>query len=214
MDLGRTRYILLADAKLMTTSIPPSSQVPKSSGNKPLVLVVLLMLLVAGGLLYVKLGGDEQPKAAPPPPPPTTTEAAVDQVIPPPPPPPEPTASAAPTVVKKAPAKSETGCSTCGSCTGTEPNGFRGALAGRAALAQRCYEKALGQAGELTGKLTVGVCVGVGGQVCSASIEKDSLGSPLVSQCVLNIYRATTFPSPKNGCIQAQVPMNFVPKKQ
>lgn len=195
----------------MTTSIPPS-QPPKSSSNKPLVLVVLLMFLVAGALLYVKLGGDEPPKAAPPPPP-SAPEAAIDQIIPPPPPPAEPTASAAPSAVKKAPAKSDTGCSTCGNCTGTEPNGFRGALAGRAALAQRCYEKALGQAGELTGKLTVGVCVGVGGQVCSASIEKDSLGSPLVSQCVLNIYRATTFPSPKNGCIQAQVPMNFVPKK-
>jgi outer membrane biosynthesis protein TonB len=195
----------------MTTSIPPS-QPPKSGSNKPLVLVVLLMLLVAGGLLYVKLGGDEPPKAAPPPPPPSAPDA-IDQVIPPPPPPPEPTASAAPSAVKRGPAKSDTGCSTCGNCTGTEPNGFRGALAGRAALAQRCYEKALGQAGELTGKLTVGVCVGVGGQVCSASIEKDSLGSPLVSQCVLNIYRATTFPSPKNGCIQAQVPMNFVPKK-
>jgi hypothetical protein len=194
----------------MSTSAPP----PKSSGSKPFVIAVLLMLLLMGGLIYWKLSGDDEQKtASAPPPAPAATDPAIDQVIPPPPLP-EPSASAAPTAsAKKGPPKFDTGCSTCNNCQGIEPNGFRGALAGRAALAQRCYEKALGTQEQLTGKLTVGLCVGVGGQVCSAGIEKDTLGSPLVSQCVLNIYRATTFPSPKNGCVQAQVPLNFVPKK-
>lgn len=194
----------------MSTSAPP----PKTSSTKPFVIAVLLMLLLMGGLIYLKISGDEDSKpTATPVPSAGLAEPAVDQVIPPPPPPP-PAASSSPAVVtKKAPAKSDTGCSTCNNCQGTEPNGFRGALSGRAALAQRCYEKALGTQEQLTGKLTVGLCVGVGGQVCSAGIEKDTLGSPLVSQCVLNIYRATTFPSPKNGCVQAQVPLNFVPKK-
>jgi hypothetical protein len=194
----------------MSTTPPP----PKSSGTKPFVIAVLLMLLLMGGLIYLKLSGEDDAKpTATPTPSGAAAEPVIDQVIPPPPPPP-PAASSAPAVVaKKGTPKFDTGCSTCGNCQGTEPNGFRAALAGRAALAQRCYEKALGTQEQLTGKLTVGVCVGVGGQVCSAGIEKDSLGSPLVSQCVLNIYRATTFPSPKNGCIQAQVPLNFVPKK-
>jgi hypothetical protein len=193
----------------MSTTAPP----PKSSGTKPFVIAVLLMLLLMGGLIYLKLSGEEEPKPTTPVPSAVSTEPVIDQVIPPPPPPP-PSASSAPTVAsKKGPPKFDSGCSTCANCQGTEANGFRGALAGRAALAQRCYEKALGTQEQLTGKLTVGLCVGVGGQVCSAGIEKDTLGSPLVSQCVLNIYRATTFPSPKNGCVQAQVPLNFIPKK-
>lgn len=193
----------------MSTTAPP----PKPSGSKPFVIAVLLMLLLMGGLIYWKLSGEEPAPTVAPVPTATATGPVIDQVIPPPPPPP-PSASSAPSVVtKKAPAKFDSFCSTCGSCRGTETNGFRGALAGRAALAQRCYEKALGTQEGLTGKLTVGLCVGVGGQVCSAGIEKDTLGSPLVSQCVLNIYRATTFPSPKNGCVQAQVPLNFIPKK-
>jgi hypothetical protein len=193
----------------MSSTAPP----PKSSGSKPFVIAVLLMLLLMGGLVYLKLSGDEQKPTAAPPPAATSTGPVIDQVIPPPPPPP-PAASSSPAVVtKKAPAKFDSGCSTCGNCQGTEAAGFRGTLSGRAALAQRCYEKALGTQEGLTGKLTVGLCVGVGGQVCSAGIEKDTLGSPLVSQCILNIYRATTFPSPKNGCVQAQVPLNFIPKK-
>jgi len=50
--------------------------------------------------------------------------------------------------------------------------------------------------------------------VCSASVSNDSLGSPMVAQCVTNIYRATTFPSPKNGCVDARVPLNFMPEKK
>jgi hypothetical protein len=193
----------------MSTTAPP----PKSSGAKPFVIAVLLMLLLMGGLIYLKLSGDEEKPTATPVPTATSTEPVIDQVIPPPPPPPPSASATSSAVTKKAAPKFDSGCSTCGNCQGTEVNGFRATLQGRAALAQRCYEKALGTQEGLTGKLTVGLCVGVGGQVCSAGIEKDSLGSPLVSQCVLNIYRATTFPSPKNGCVQAQVPLNFVPKK-
>jgi len=173
------------------------------------------MLLLAGGLVYMKFGGSDESKSESAKTSSATAKPVIDQVIPPPPPPPEPppSASASATVAKKSAPKTDTGCSTCGNCQGTEASGFRGAVAGRAALAQRCYEKALGQQELLTGKLTVGLCVGVGGQVCSAGIEKDSLGSPLVSQCVLNLYRSTTFPSPKNGCVQAVVPLNFVPQK-
>ncbi len=193
----------------MTTSLPP----PKSGSSKPFAIAALLMLLLMGGLVYVKLSGSDEPKPEPAPPR-SAPKPVIDQVIPPPPPPPEPPPSASASApVKKSAPKNDTGCSTCGNCQGTEAGGFRGAIAGRAALAQRCYEKALGQQEQLTGKLTVGVCVGVGGQVCSARIEKDSLGSPLVAQCVLNLYRSVTFPSPKNGCVQAAVPLNFIPQK-
>src|SRR4029079_18167549 len=120
------------------------------------------------------------------------------------------------TVAKKAPtvAGSGPGCGSCGKCTGEAAPSFAAVLRARANQAQRCYEKALAQQESLQGRLSVNLCVGVGGAVCGASVSNDSLGSPMVSQCVTNIYRATTFPSPKNGCVDAQVPLNFLPEKK
>jgi outer membrane biosynthesis protein TonB len=177
------------------------------------------MLLLMGGLIYWKLGGSDDKPA---PPPITIASSApagptVDQVVPPPPPPPTATAvedAGAVTSVKKGAPGIGTNCGSCGKCTGEPAASFTSVLRGRAGQAQRCYEKALSQQEGLQGKLSVNLCVGVGGSVCSASVGNDSLGSPLVSQCVLNIYRATTFPSPKNGCVDAQVPLNFLPEKK
>lgn len=198
------------------SSAPPP---PPKSGSGQLIGVVIVMLLLMGGLIYWKLGGsDDKPAPAPV----TIASSApagpmVDQVVPPPPPPPAPVASedaGAAASPKKQIVSGGTGCGSCGKCTGEPAPSFTAALRGRAGQAQRCYEKALAQQEGLQGKLSVNLCVGVGGAVCSASTSNDSLGSPLVSQCVLNIYRATTFPSPKNGCVDAQVPLNFLPEKK
>jgi outer membrane biosynthesis protein TonB len=193
----------------MSTSIPP----PPKSDNRPFIIAALLMLLLIGGLVVWKMGGEEKP----PPGPPVETAVApspvAEHVVPPPPPIASQDAGPAPESTKKVVATS-TFCSTCGKCTGTAAPNFQSIVRGRAGAAQRCYEKALAQQEQLQGKLSVNLCVGVGGGVCGASIASDSLGSPLVSQCVLNIFRATTFPSPKNGCVDAQVPLNFVPQKQ
>jgi hypothetical protein len=174
---------------------------------------MLLMLLLIGGLVVWKMQGAgeghrEVPSVDAPPP----TVAIPDQVLPPPPPIASEDAGSNPEPTKKS-IVSSTFCSSCSACTGTEAPTFQSMARGRAGAAQRCYEKALQQQEQLQGKLTVNLCVGVGGGVCSASISNDSLGSPLVSQCVLNLFRATPFPSPKNGCVQAQVPLNFIPKK-
>jgi len=175
---------------------------------------MLLMLLLIGGLVVWKMQGEgeghrEVPSADVPP---SQTVAIPDQVLPPPPPIASVDAGSNLEPTKKSVVAS-TFCSSCSACTGTEAPNFQSMARGRAGAAQRCYEKALQQQEQLQGKLTVNLCVGVGGGVCSASISNDSLGSPLVSQCVLNLFRATPFPSPKNGCVQAQVPLNFVPKK-
>jgi outer membrane biosynthesis protein TonB len=194
----------------MTTSTPP----PPKSSNRPFIIAILLMLLLVGALAVWKLGGEEEKPAQLPPEPVTTAAPIPDQVLPPPPPIASAADASAPEpTTKKGPVQS-TFCPTCGSCSGTAAANFQSIVRGRAQAAQRCYEKALAQQDQLQGKLSVKLCVGVGGGVCSASIASDSLGSPLVSQCVLNIFRATTFPSPKNGCVDAQVPLNFVPQKQ
>ena len=196
---------------MTTTTTPP----PKSS-SRPFIIAMLLMLLVIGGLVVYTLGGDEKPATATAPVDTAPTAAAIpDQTLPPPPPiASEDAGQPAPDAKKKVVSGGSTFCSTCGKCQGTAAANFQGAVRGRAGAAQRCYEKALAQQEGLQGKLSVSLCVGVGGGVCGASIANDSLGSPLVSQCVLNIFRATTFPSPKNGCVDAQVPLNFVPQKQ
>lgn len=177
------------------------------------------MLLMMGGLIYWKVGGSSD-KASPAPSATVAsgpTEPTVDQIVPAPPPPlpPPVTEDAGVSTTKKATSPGiGTNCSSCGKCMGDAAPSFSAVLRGRAGQAQRCYEKALSQQEGLQGKLSVSLCVGVGGAVCGASISKDTLGSPLVSQCVLNIYRATTFPSPKNGCVDAEVPLNFLPEKK
>jgi outer membrane biosynthesis protein TonB len=192
-----------------TTSLPP-----KSSSNKPFIIAMLLMLLLIGGLVIYTLGGDEKRSVPPPADSVPIASPIPDQVLPPPPPIASAEDAGASPETKKKVVTGSTGCSSCGRCEGTAAANFQSIVRGRAASAQRCYEKALAQQEGLQGKLSVSLCVGVGGGVCGASISNDSLGSPLVSQCVLNIFRATTFPSPKNGCVDAQVPLNFVPQKK
>jgi hypothetical protein len=200
---------------MANTSVPP----PPKSNNGPFIIAALLMLLLMGGLVFWKFGmtSDDKPAPGPPPVASAPPEPIPEQVIPPPPPPPpsaEPDAGVTATAKKSVGGGIGTGCQTCGKCTGEAAPSFTSVLRARANQAQRCYEKALAQQEQLQGKLTVSLCVGVGGGVCNANISSDQLGSPMVAQCVANIYRATTFPSPKNGCVDAQVPLNFVPQKQ
>lgn len=195
-----------------TSSTPP----PPKSGSGQFIGAAIVMLLLMGGLIYWKLGGtDDKPAPAPQPVVTAPTGPTVDQVVPPPPPPPVvEDAGAVPTAKKAVAGFTGTGCTNCGKCTGDAAPSFSAVLRARANQAQRCYEKALAQQEGLSGRLSVNLCVGVGGAVCGASVSKDTLGSPLVSSCVLNIYRATTFPSPKNGCVDAEVPLNFLPEKK
>jgi outer membrane biosynthesis protein TonB len=206
----------------MPSNMPPSSAPPPppKHGSGPFVGAVIVMLLLRGGLVFWKMGGSEKPAQSPAPPTSVAQEPGVDQVVPPPPPPPPPSGgtedAGTPSSTKKPVASTGTGtgCSSCGNCSGEPAPSFSAVLRARANQAQRCYEKALAQQETLQGRMTVDVCVGVGGSVCGATVTSDSLGSPMVAQCVTNIYRATTFPSPKNGCVEAKVPLNFLPEKK
>jgi hypothetical protein len=41
------------------------------------------------------------------------------------------------------------------------------------------------------------------------------MGSPGVGQCAANIFRsAGSYPAPRGGCVDAMVPMSFVPQGQ
>ena len=182
---------------------------PPKSGSGAFIAAALLMLLVMGGLIFWKLrgGSEEKPIATPPPPPP---QAPMLEEPPPPPPPPEEVVDSGTktTVIKKVGASG--GCA--GECTGKEPAGLRSALAAKAGQARGCYERALRQNATLSGRLAVSVRIGPGGAVCSANVAQNGLGDPGVASCVVAMFRGASFPAPEGGCVDAQVPMNFVPK--
>ncbi len=185
---------------------------PHKSGGSGFIIAAIVMLLLVGGLVLWKTRGKDEPKEATNvPPPPTTTRAPVLEQPPPPPPPPEPDAGE-----KKKPTNGKVkyvgsgGCT--GECKGTASASLRSALRSRAGQARGCYERGLRQNSMLQGKIVVSIRVGPSGQVCSAGIASNSVGDPGVASCVLGMFRSGTFPAPQGGCVDAQVPMNFVPK--
>jgi hypothetical protein len=169
------------------------------------------MLLLMGGLIFWKLrGSDEKPVASVQPPPPATTPQVFEQPPPPPPPPPPPEEDAGKKPTGKVVGVGGGGCA--GECKGTAGAALQSALAAKAGAARGCYERGLRQNATLQGKLVVSVRVGPGGQVCSAGVASNSLGDPGVASCVVGLFRSASFPAPEGGCVDTQVPMNFVPK--
>ncbi len=197
----------------MSTSInPPSSRgpagVPPSGGNAKYIAVGILLLFGMIGLVVWKFGGSSEP-------PKVTTQPAVQNTTPeskmddvPPPPPveaPPPDAGPTKTIVRVGPDP----C-TAKTCGGTMTAELEAALSVRAKQARRCYEQELKNDPALKGKIAVTVRVGANGTVCSAAITSSEL--PAISPCVERVFRASgAFPPPKNGCVEANVPMSFIP---
>ena len=197
----------------MTSTPPPP---PKTGGSGPFIAAALVMLLLMGGLIYWKTrdSGTEAKQTPPPPALPTATTPVFDEPPPPPPPPEEP--KDAGTDNKQATKKIVSGgggggCS--GECKGEPPANLRAVLSGKAAQARGCYERALRQNAMLEGRLKVGLRIGPQGQVCSANITANELGDPGVASCVLQMFRGSPFPAPTGGCVDAEVPMKFEPRK-
>jgi hypothetical protein len=199
------------------SSLPPS---PPTTNNTGLLIGgALIALLGVGGAVFA-LRGEDAPK---PEVPVTVTSAdtGVRAAPPPPPPPPEeePSANAAPTAPATTTAKSAagsaadnrgpSGCS--GTCTGSAEAGLREALRQRGASAKGCYNKALRSNPTLQGKMTVAVRVSPTGNACSASASNNTLGDASVTTCILQQFRSGAYPKPTGGCVDVQVPLNFVP---
>jgi TonB family protein len=85
-------------------------------------------------------------------------------------------------------------------------------LAGRGAQARSCYERALRTNTMLQGRMVVSLRIGPSGSVCSANVTQNEL-DPGVGNCVAQMFRTTSFPAPKGGCVDASVPLRFEPKK-
>jgi hypothetical protein len=188
----------------MSASTPPP---PATSGNGKYVLIALVLLAAIVGLVVWRNSNKppEPQTLVPPPPPPSTVNPKVDDV--PPPPPPEPDAGPPKRVITTV----SGGCDNKG-CGGSSTPELENALAFRAKQAHRCYDQALTVDNTLKGKVQIAVRVAANGNVCSASVASNDMGTPSVAQCVAGYFRATGhFPAPKGGCVDANVPISFVP---
>ncbi|MFZ5891668.1 MAG: AgmX/PglI C-terminal domain-containing protein [Myxococcota bacterium] len=194
----------------MTSTPPPP---PKHGGSGPFIAAAVIMLLLMGGLIYWKIGGDA-PKPAPSSAPvaANTPPPLLDEPPPPPPPPEEPKDAGAEAKQQKKAVASTGGGGCGGECKGEPPASLRTILAGRGAQARRCYERALMQNNMLQGRMQVSLRIGPTGSVCSANLTQNEL-DPGIGNCVLGIFRSSTFPAPKGGCVDASVPLRFEPKK-
>jgi hypothetical protein len=194
----------------MAETTPPP---PKSGGSGPIIIAAVLMLFLIGGLIVWKvMGTSETPK---PPTPVAVTSVQPTGDEPPPPPPPPPPEEDAGKPDEKVPGKKvAVALNPCSKeCTGSATAALTSALTGRAGQSRSCYEKALSSNATLEGTMTVGVKVGISGQVCSARVVADGLHDPGVANCVIARFASSTFPAPQGGCAEVNVPLRFMAKK-
>ena len=184
------------------------------SGNGKFIALAVLLLGAIGAVVAWKtcqkppepivLG----PLDAGPPPRPTKN---IDDDIPPPP----VVEDAGPDAGKKAVTPVFTG-NQCDAkkCTGSAGSDVETALSFRAKQAHRCYDNALGQDPTLRGKVSIAVRIGSNGQACSAGVASNEMASaPGVANCVAGYFRGQAFPAPKGGCVDVNIPINFVPRQ-
>lgn len=182
---------------------------PKQSGSGMYLLFALLLLGGAVGL-WLLTRKDPPPPVVPSAAPVKTAEPIMDTPAPPPPPTEEPEEpDAGPPDAGGGKRLTGGGAGSCAKCGAGKPSAaLNSAVRNAAGSAQGCYRRALRQSAA-AGSMTVSVQVGSAGNVCGASIVNDSVGSPEISNCVLNRFRGSNFPKPEEGCVVVNVPINF-----
>jgi len=193
-------------------SLPPAGLPDK--GNAKYALLALLMVAGIGGLFFWRssqnkaaapktLASVAMPSAAP------SVNSKLDD-IPMPPPADEVEEQPQPKTVKYAGGPASTGCD--GTCKGSYSTELEQALMVRASQARRCYNQGLAQDSTLKGHVTVAVRIGPTGNMCSSAVASNDMGSPGVANCAANVFRnAQAYPAPHGGCVDAKVPLAFVP---
>lgn len=194
---------------------PPSSPagVPSSGSGKYVVIAVVLLGLIGAAVVW------KTSQTPPPPPvvyvdaapPPTFTGRNPDEDVPLPPPVED--ASVEADAGKKVVVQASNNQCDAKKCGGVSSSELENALQFRVKQAHRCYDNALAQDPTLRGKVTVSVRIGANGQVCNAGIASNEMSSQQVAQCVSGYFRGANFPSPKGGCVDVNIPINFVPRQ-
>jgi hypothetical protein len=192
-------------------SLPPAGLPDK--GNAKYALLALVMVAGIGGLFFWRSSQNKPAPAKPLPslamPSAAPTNPKLDD-IPMPPPADEVEQQAQPKTVRYAGGPASTGCD--GTCKGSYSSELEQALMVRASQARRCYNQGLAQDSTLKGHVTVAVRIGPSGNMCSSAVASNDMGSPGVANCAANVFRnAQAYPAPRGGCVDAKVPLAFVP---
>ena len=205
----------------MTPSQPPRSSIPstlpKRSSGAPYIAAIVVLVLLIVGLVWFKFSRNGEPEQQTP----VIQTVSQTETAPPPPvfdipaPPEIDAGSDAEPDAKKSPSAGG-GMSLCSNpCTGNAPPALRSALSATAGAARGCYERALRTNAMLQGRMMVAVRVASNGNVCSASVVQDSVGSSQVSSCVVGLFRGKRFPPVTGGrCADLQVPLSFKPREK
>jgi len=183
---------------------------PKNSNGSTLLLLGVFAVGIIALIFYKTCGSKEEglplpvatvvPSAAP------SASLKVDDL---PLPPPE-----APDAAATTSTKATTAYSPCDakSCSGQTTSELESALAFRAKQAHRCYDSALANDSTLQGKVELQLRVASNGNVCQVDVTGNDMGTSSVASCVAGYFRsAGHFPAPKGGCIDAKIPISFVP---
>jgi hypothetical protein len=198
---------------------PPSSRppagIPDSGGNAKYALVAVVLLLGVGGLFWWRSSSSHNTETSPIPPVAPSLAMSTPTVDPrfddiPPPPPADTTPEAGPGGKTSYVPSGTGGCE--GKCGGVSPPELSQALAVRGNAARRCYNQGLANDSSLKGHVTIAVRVGPSGNVCSATVAANDMGSSGVANCAANVFRQVTYPAPRGGCVDATVPLSFVPQ--
>ncbi len=196
-------------------SIPPAGVPPKS--NAPYAVVAILLLGAVGGFAWWRKSSSDPAPTLP-----TASASAtasgpprnprMDDDIP-------PVEDAGPEAA--APKPASTGTATAGggnygcdakACGGTSTSDLESQLAMRAQMTRkRCFEPALAGDSTLSGRASIAVRIGPSGAVCASRVASNELANPTVAQCAAQLFRTTgNLPAPRGGCIDVNVPLNFV----
>jgi len=201
---------------MVSKAPPPSSRqpagVPSSGSGKYIAIAVVLLLLIGGAVVWKltqKPSGPIVTVVDASAPIPTFSVRNPDDDIPPP----EVIPDAGPDAGKKIIITQSNNQCGVPKCTGANSSELETALQFRVKQSHRCYDTALAQDPTLRGKVTVAIRVGANGQVCSAGIASNEMSSPSVANCVAGYFRGASFPSPKGGCVDVNIPINFVPRQ-
>jgi outer membrane biosynthesis protein TonB len=177
--------------------------------------VAVLLIAVTVAVLVFR-SCQNKPEAVVPIPSATVAQSAeapnpkLDDIPLPPPPEEKPEAGPAPKIVY---VQTGGGCET--KCSGVSTDQLEQALQVRGTQARRCYNQALAQDSSLKGHVTITVKVSSNGNLCSANVTSNDMGSPSVANCAANIFRASAgYPAPRGGCIELGVPLAFIPQGQ
>ncbi len=88
------------------------------------------------------------------------------------------------------------------------PEQLRQAMRARALDMAACYELSPAKEKQLAGDLMVDFTVEASGAVSAESLTEDSIGDKLLSDCVLEVVRKTTFPRAETA-LDVSWPMHF-----